>query len=260
VDRIGTAADLAADRAGLSGGVDCLARDGRQIAALMRVLHDLTLTSIARRSVAPLMEFVLANMTASMDRFSDAPVACGRGCYFCCLTWVDATGAELLHLAASLDGGRRAAAVAAVGTALERTGGRSVRERERLVCACPMLVDKACSVYETRPLACRALAALDAGACERAFAGLSEEPISVPQPFILAGYGYRLALDGALRKAGLDYRPVELISGLAIALADPAAESEWLAGGDPFARAERPPPGDVFDDPNSRALYESAFG
>jgi Fe-S-cluster containining protein len=260
MNRIGTAADLAADRAGLSGGVDCLARDGRQIAALMRVLHDLALTSIARGSVAPLMEFVLANMTASMNRFSEARVACGRGCDHCCHTWVDATGAELLHLAGSLDGSRRAAAVAAVEKTLEKTGSKSMHERERLVCACPMLVDKACSVYENRPLACRALAALDARLCERAFIGLSDEPIDVPQPFILAGYGYRLALDGALRKAGLDYRPVELTSGLAIALADPSAEREWWAGRDPFASAQRPPAGDAFDDPNSRALYESAFG
>ncbi|MFL6858041.1 MAG: YkgJ family cysteine cluster protein [Allosphingosinicella sp.] len=254
------AAAITRDRASLAGGVDVMARDGRQIAALMRVLHDLAEASIARRSVAPLMEFVIANMTASMDRFADARVACGRGCFFCCHIWVDATPAELLHLGHSLAGERRARVLEALAKALEKTGGLSIEAREHLVEPCPMLVDKACSVYGERPLACRALAALDAVRCERAFVHLSGELIDIPQPYMLAGYGYRLALDGALRKAGLDYRPVELNSGLALALTRADAEAEWLARGDPFAEAERPPPGDPFDDPNARALYDLAFG
>jgi Fe-S-cluster containining protein len=248
------------DRAALAGGVDVMARDGRQIAALMRVLHDLAEVSIARRSVAPLMEFVIANMTASMDRFADAKVACGRGCYFCCHIWVDATPAELLHLGSSLAGERRAQILEALGRALEKTRGLSVEARERLVTPCPMLVDKACSVYADRPLACRALAALDAARCERAFVHLSNELIDIPQPYVLAGYGYRLALDGALKKARLDYRPVELGSGLALALSRPEAQAEWLAGGDPFAPADRGSPDDPFDDPNARAIYDLAFG
>lgn len=257
VNRIGGKLE---DRALLDGGVDVMARDGRQIAALMRVLFDLAEIAKARRSVAPLMEFVIANMTASMDRFSDARVACGRGCYFCCHIWVDATPAELFHLGNSLVGERRAAALQALHAALEKTGGLSAQQRERVVSPCPMLVEKACSVYQARPLACRALAALDAAKCERAFVGLSEELIDLPQPYMLAGYGYRLALDGALKRAGLVYRPVELNSGLAIALTSGSAETEWLAGADPFAEAQRPPPTDPFDDADARALYQLAFG
>jgi Fe-S-cluster containining protein len=254
------AAAMTRDRASLAGGVDVMARDGRQIAALMRVLHDLAEISIARRSVAPLMEFVIANMTASMDRFADAKVACGRGCHFCCHIWVDGTPGELIHLGHSLAGEKREQVLRALAGALVKTGGLSMEGRERLVEPCPMLVDKACSVYAERPLACRALAALDAARCERAFVHLSDELIDIPQPYMLAGYGYRLALDGALKRAGLDYRPVELNSGLALALGRAGAEAEWLAGGDPFAEAQRPPPGDPFDDPNARALYDLAFG
>lgn len=249
-----------ADRAAVQGGVDVMARDGSQIAALMRVLHELARVSIARRSVAPLMEFVISNITASMGRFADAPVDCGRGCYFCCHIWVDATPGELLHLGKSLAGERREPMLAALRAALEKTGAMSVAQRDRFVSPCPMLVDKACSVYAERPLACRALASLSAKTCERAFVGLSDELIDVPQPYILAGYGYRLALDGALRRAGLDYRPVELSSGLATALTRDGAEAEWLSGGDPFAEAQRAPPSDPFDDPNARALYQLAFG
>jgi len=258
--RVNRPTQLLRDRHLLDGGVDVMARDGRQVAALMRVLFELAETSKARRSVTPLMEFVIGNMTASMSRFSDAKVACGRGCYFCCHIWVDATPPELLHLARSLTGERRAAVLRAVQAALEKTGGLTVEQRARFVHPCPMLVDKACSVYEARPLACRALAALDARTCERAFVHLSDELIDVPQPYILAGYGYRLALDGALKRAGLIYRPVELNSGLAVALTHAAAENDWLAGADPFTAAQRPPPNDPFDDPNARALYALAFG
>lgn len=251
---------LVQDRTLVDGGVDVMARDGRQVAALMRVLFDLAEISKARRSVAPLMVFVIANMTASMSRFADAKVACGRGCHFCCHMWVDATAGEILYLGNSIAGARRAAVLGALEAALEKTGGLSVQQRERFVHPCPMLADKACSVYEARPLACRAVAALDSRTCERAFIQLSDEPIHVPQPYILAGYGYRLALDGALKRAGLDYHPVELTSGLATALTRPGAEEEWLTGGDPFAEAQRPPPSDPFDDPNARALYTLAFG
>ena len=244
----------------LGGGINVMARDGRQVAALMRILHELAEASIARRSVAPLMEFVIGNMTASMTRFSDANIACGRGCYYCCHIWVDATAAELLHLGNTLVGERREAALRALAAALEKTGGLTVEQRDRFVFPCPMLVDKACSVYEARPLACRALAAMDARKCERAFVHLSDELIDIPEPFMLAGYGYRLALDGALKRAGLVFRPVEMNSGLATALTNSAAEAEWLAGGDPFLAAERPPPDDPFADPNARALYDLAFG
>jgi Fe-S-cluster containining protein len=260
MDRSEKRRQLAQDRAGLARGVDVMARDGRQVAALMRVLHDLVRISMSKNSVSPLIEFVHANMTASMNRFRDAKVACGRGCYYCCHIWVDTSAPELLYLAKGLSGRRRAMALEAVKAAVGKTGGMSTEERARFVYPCPMLVDNACSVYKTRPLACRALGALDAKLCERAFVGLSDEDIFIPLPYMFAGSDYRLALDGAMRRAGLNYQPVELNSGLAIALTRSTAEPEWLTGGNPFADADRSSLKDPFENPDKRSIYEAAFG
>jgi hypothetical protein len=249
------------DRAMLSRGLRVERQDGHEIAALMRVLHDLLGTSIARRSISPLMHFFYTNAAAATARFArQTPVACAKGCAHCCQMWVDASPAEILYLAKSLTGRRRTLASDAVSNALQNSGHMSFDERGTFVSPCPMLEDGACSVYAARPMACRGAASLDAAVCARAYNLLSNEEIPLPVPYMLLGSGYRLALAGAGRRAGLRYQAVELNSGLEVAFAGPGAEGRWLAGDDPFANALAPPIADIFDvQPYYRTLYEAAF-
>ena len=247
------------DKTILSRGLDVSSRDGRQIAALMRLLHDWLSICISKKSVSPMMQFLHSNMDASINRFRSVSVACRRGCSHCCHMWVDASAPELLYIAKLLPDNQRAAATLKLQATCEKTQGMSFDERGKFVCACPMLAEGNCSAYATRPLVCRAAASIDAAICERAYIGLADEEIPLPLPYMLMGSGYRLALAGAVRRAGLHYRAIEMNSGLSLAISDDAAEASWLSGGNPFALAQKPPVDDVFDNPDYEFIYTAAF-
>jgi len=252
---------LAQDRAHVVGGLNVRNPDGRQVAALMRVLRDLVDVSKAQQSILPLMDFFRDNIEKADKAFlSDIPVACHRGCAHCCRIWVDASRVEVLYVAKSFTGTARDQAAETFRDAVKVTGGMSSAERETLVYPCPNLKEGACSIYEVRPTPCRSLASMDASVCARVFYLLSDEEIVSPAPNILLGRGYRLALAGALKHAGLAHTLVELNSSLNIAFSNADAERQWLAGEDPFAGADRAPDDDALADENYRMIYETAFG
>lgn len=258
-DRAERRRQLAIDRARFAQGLDVTVRDGRQIAGLMRVVHDLVRTSIAKGSVTPLIEFLHDNTARASRRFADVPIACGRQCSHCCHMWVDAGAAEILYIAKSLSGQRRSTAIAAIAQARSTTGHLSFDERGVTPSPCPMLQNDACSIYAARPLVCRAAASTDADQCRRAYLEFSGEDIPLPLPWLLLGSGYRLALSGAVKQAGLHYRAIELNSGLEVALRDSGAERRWLSGENPFENAVAPPTDDIFEIPIYRQIYSAAF-
>ena len=102
---------------------------------------------------------------------------------------------------------------------------------------CPLLVDGACSVYEMRPLACRALLSLSARLCElEREAG--EQPSRVPTlitPRLIAA-GYISGEVAAMDDLGLASHLVELTAAVALLLREPATLDRWLAGEDAFPR------------------------
>ena len=63
------------DRRRIARGVDVAARDGADIVALMRVLHDHAQQAIAERSVDPLMAFFCGNLALTQKRIADVRVA-----------------------------------------------------------------------------------------------------------------------------------------------------------------------------------------
>lgn len=251
---------LANDRASVAGGINVREPDGRQVAALMRVLREMVDVSRARQSITPLMEYFQDNIAIADKAFlSDIPVACQRGCAHCCRIWVDATRVEVIHIAKSFEGGARASAMETFREAVSVTGGMSSVDRAQLVHPCPLLRDGACSIYDVRPTVCRSLVSMDASICARVFYLLSDEEIVSPAPNILLGRGYRMALAGALKHAGIPHTQVELNSSLNLALSNEDAERQLLAGEDPFAAADRAPDDDILADENYRMIYETAF-
>lgn len=69
-----------------------------------------------------------------------------------------------------------------------------------------------------------------------------------------------MALDGALKRAGLHYHSHEYNAALKRVLESPNAEADWLAGKDILAGILPDPGGDMFDNLGHRELYEAAFG
>ena len=195
---------LAVDKAAFTRGLDVNVRDGRQIGALMRVLHDLVRISVARQSVSPLMEWLHANYSAASRQFASAvQIDCRAGCAHCCHMWVDASPPEVIFMAKSLAGSARKTAAASVSEAMSATGKLSFDERAAFVFPCPMLRSGQCSAYAVRPIVCRGAVSADVRACARVYNLESDEKIPVPMPYMAVSHGYRLALAGAVKQAGL---------------------------------------------------------
>ncbi len=124
-----------------------------------------------------------------------------------------------------------------IGNTYSRTLANNAKERLRQHESCPLLVDNSCSVYEVRPLSCRAAVSTDADACRRAYEG-EQVKIGMPRQYFDALKTSSLVLLAAMSAAGLDCRSYELNAALHIALSESNAEQRWLDGENIFAIAE----------------------
>lgn len=232
------------------------------LAALMRLLGEKTQASIERRSVDPLMEFVYSGMTEGSTFIAHIPVACRKGCSFCCKVWVDTTPPEVLYTVKSMPPEQKARAIEAVERACAQTSGASFEDRlGKVNPPCPMLgADGACTVYDDRPLACRTLVSTDVEACKRTFLDGSDEGFPGLKVWLTLRDSYASALEGALIHSGLAHQAREWNDSLNIALKAADAEERWLGGADVFAAAPASPAPATFDHPLWRSIYQQAFG
>lgn len=248
------------DEKRVARGLDVRKDDADDLGALMRVLYQLAQTSIERRSVSPLMEFIWSNMTGGARRIASVPIACANGCAHCCTLWVEASAPEVFFAVKRINVSQRAAVLDRVEAACAQTAGVSFEAREAMLTPCPLLQDNQCSIYGDRPLVCRTAVSTDAGICRRSFIEFSGEEISVPLPWNALRLRYRVALEGALFRAGLPHLSREWNESLRMALRDDTAEARWLGGADVFAGLPMPRDTVTFAHPHWRALYEHAFG
>lgn len=239
-------------------GLDVVGRSGAEVVALMRVLHARVRDCQKIGAVAPLMDFLQANIEQAALRVSHVKVACAQGCAHCCNRWVSVLAPEVIHVVNGF-GPRRTAAEASVQAALAATRGKDYAARGRVAAPCPLLQDASCSVYRRRPLTCRTAASLDAQACDRVYTQMLGGDISFPGVYGRMRLGYSLALAGALRHAGLSHNPCEYNEALERVMGVPQSEARWLAGEDIFAGLPQDPAGDPFQLPENRALFEAAF-
>jgi Fe-S-cluster containining protein len=232
------------------------------MAGLMRLLGDRTADSVRLGSVRPLMDFVYSRMTEGSQFIAHLPIACRKGCSFCCHVWVDVTPPEALYTVATMPPDQRALADAAVDIAVATTEGASFEDRlGKVNPPCPMLdTAGACSIYETRPVACRTLVSTDVGKCIETFVEGKDTGFPGLKVWLTLRDSYSRALEGALVHAGLAHRPREWNQSLRIAMDEPDAEPRWLAGIDVFARAPTSPAPPTFDSPLWRTIYQQAFG
>jgi len=169
-----------------------------------------------------------------------AAVECRRGCAFCCHVNVTVTPLEAVRLAVALAEGRVPRRLEAIFSAAELMEGRDAEGRQALRAACPLLVDGACSVYEIRPLACRALLSQSAARCEERFQATGSGRRSTDLPSLvtprLIAAGFVSGEMAALQDLGLAGHLVELTQSLALLLREPGTLARWLGGEDVFAR------------------------
>ncbi len=192
------------------------------------ILRDTAAKDRASRAAG----FAANLMDASVGQHLKETVACSRGCFHCCTTYVSTSVPEIFRLAREIRG--RAATTARVVAAAGRAKAMPQLQREVNRVPCPILEDNACSAYAARPLVCRAVLSTSLESCLRIFQQGSPEKFAAP-PSLGALRSYLLImLRAALVLNNLPYRNYELTHALEIALASADSEERWLAGEDIF--------------------------
>lgn len=207
--------------------------------ALARYLHRL----VAARDPAStdtLVDTLAAVAQASQRAYpARQPIACAKGCHFCCYQRVTVNAPEIFTLARRL--GQRADVAghrARLAARADRDGSDPARVLDRTK-PCSFLVDQACGLHPIRPLVCRVIVSLDRSACIRRYeAGdgiypypASQEPIRL---WLLVAFW------AAIEAAGLEPSLYDLEGGVEAVLRDPEIEVRWYAGDDGLAAHRRP--------------------
>lgn len=165
------------------------------------------------------------------------PVACEKGCMYCChlLVFTDAPAVLLIadDLRRTLAPAAQEELTARLAAFEEADYGLSTVPRP----ACPLLVDDLCQAYDRRPLVCRAQNALDVYQCLKKFEGGRKMVLAHDIPLNVWN-AVSDGLSAGLAEAGLGADgTVELSKALRIAVETPDAPRRWLAGEALFAPA-----------------------
>ena len=183
------------------------------------------------------LEPVFAGMAAA-----GTPVACAKGCVYCCTTTVPVSPDEVFALVDYLQSSLSADAWAALQTraraADARGHGMASVERHQLCMLCPVLdpASGACLGHAVRPIACQGYLSIDVARCEADYA---DTPRRIPHPAaaaMLANIVDDTRAD-ALAEVGLTTAALELTAALIAAVDDPGAEARWLSGAQVLAQA-----------------------
>ena len=110
------------DRERIARGLGTGRAEPRALAAMMRVLHELIAEARDAGTIAPMMQFLHANMRAAERAAPGHLLACRRGCAHCCHTFVSARAPELLFVRGAIPGREREAVRADVDAAYAVTG------------------------------------------------------------------------------------------------------------------------------------------
>lgn len=208
-----------------------------------RLGSEILSKGLSPKQVYDLVDGAVALADSYMARSPTSPeaLACGRGCNHCCHRPVGTTAPSVLRIAAALREQRTEAefaqALARVVALDKKTHGMPWTLAERPPFPCAFLVDGACSIYEVRPLVCRAWNSADADACRRALAEESVEmrfDLYQRTTFAAAEQGIKVALG----PHGLDATDLELTAAIRVAMENPDACERWLAGQPVFAGCE----------------------
>ncbi len=166
------------------------------------------------------------------------PVACDKGCNWCCYQLVRVSAPEAFRIARHLASDEMAASREAIVGRLRQldkaTRGMSSESRARIPKPCAFLgADGRCSVYAVRPLACAEFTSYDEAVCKRAKRVGPEKSAAVHEKArMLAYFAVQEGMLNGLGKAlpEVDTRGLELTAAMVTILDQPDAEAAWLAG------------------------------
>jgi Fe-S-cluster containining protein len=183
-------------------------------------------------ALTKLLVFGRAQQTIDEVTASGGEFGCKSGCAWCCYQSVEATIPEAILVAIQLTDPADPRRAKILENAA-RFRDASERDRRLAGAPCPLLgADNRCSVYDNRPLMCRAMMAGKSEQCRAAHeAALKGEPETPIELFINAQYfilGDQAGLRGILRDMALQDDLVELTQAVAAFVQDPTLIDRWL--------------------------------
>ena len=241
----------------LSKGVNLESPQAEPLEAMARQLFNMLEQAKQDGRIDTPVKFLQSKVNASLQNVGDLALACKKGCSHCCYVWVSAFAPEVLFVS-KLVKRMGAETIERVRDAHKRTKQFDFDTRYQYPHACPMLEDDLCSIYDSRPNACRFAASGSAEICARAYHNLSDEAIPIPTTHLRGSSIYSLAMAAALRRAGLAHHAYEFNAALVRAIDTENAERTWLSGEDIFSGVMREP-ADIFSEPRAQQIYEHAF-
>lgn len=198
-----------------------------------------------RAGVVRLSEEVAALVDGEFARDGEPVPACRPGCDFCCYAVVPCKIPDLIALLEHIGSTFSQAQLEGLRNRLydyERAvAPRFGRQLHTVRAACPLLVNRLCTVYEARPLRCRGVFSLDARGCE-----ISRDDPDGHLPVIPSlariAHAAQAGIDQVLTAQGYAAGLYDMARALKMALDDPKLVDDWLEGGDGFAAALIRPP------------------
>jgi Fe-S-cluster containining protein len=160
-------------------------------------------------------------------------VACREGCSHCCSAAVDVQAHEVLfaaeHILLTFSSDELAAVIARTAALRARIVPGAGDARSTPWQPCPLLREDRCSIYPSRPEACRVHHTSDASACAAHAADPTLELDHVYIPALRARlFAVMLGMDEALENAGFDDRAYDFSSALHEALTNTLCRALWL--------------------------------
>ena len=160
-------------------------------------------------------------------------VGCRKGCSFCCHFHVGATIVEVITIADAIKR-ENETLVTAVRAAAPQIASLNMTDRWKRRIPCPLLKQGICSIYEYRPLTCRAYISLSADLCEEDFRAEPADHSTVPIPIFGSPRVIRSVITEGIVLACDDERvqscTVELTAALDLIFSDATVVDRWLNG------------------------------
>jgi Fe-S-cluster containining protein len=239
-------------------GIDPNSNNPEPTAAMARVLVSRFETAKDEKTIIPVVNYLHSKVDATLSDLNNIPVSCQKGCSHCCNIWVSASAPEVLFVAKIVSAmGQNS--IDKVLAANNYTKNYNFDSRYQHPHPCPLLDNDVCSIYNSRPNACRLAASVDSEKCKRSYLNGTEEDIPSPITYLKARNVYAIALALSLKKVALPYAAYEFNAALVRALETDDAEKKWLSGEDIFAGIMNDPD-DIFLLEDTQRFYQLAFG
>ena len=221
------------------------------VVEMARQAHEHFLADLRKRRVRNLLHtsrYANALADAVVASMPNPSVACAEGCASCCETYVTASIPEAIAIAAHVTTEATGQKRGALLTRLrELANARRGRTWDRITPApCAFLIDRRCSIYSARPLACRRYHALGSSAACDAYVVKGGGTFDGSPPLadarrMDAVQAIAAELAEACRALKLESARVELSAAVLLVLEKPDTAERWLRGDRVFGTAYEPP-------------------